>query len=248
MGRLSAVWRFLFGHSARAAVTLAVVAIAIALIPLLSSGSADTAWTRPPAPAEIQTENDLEQYVLSRTLWKAKPTVYPSSLRIAFHQQSIAHGRDHAAHISEGEPYAFSAGELTAEGSQYPGQVLYLVGRLKYRTRSPTPSGALSSKPMTDIELASPFSDRRVYGLAPQPVGVHTGEVAFVRVVIAAVGTGPSDHTVTYVIALEGLNKANDMAGSHTLRHYLDARRKSARRGEPDARSHSDVGHTGARM
>lgn len=223
MGRISTVWEFLFAGPARATVTLAlvaiIVAIAIPVIPLLSSGGAETTWTRPQAPAEIRTERDLAQYVLSRTLWKAKPTVYPNSLRIAFHNQSTARGRDHAAQISEGEPHAFSAGELTAEGRQFPGQVVYVVGRLKYRTESPTPSGALSTTPMTDIELSSPFSDRRVYGLAPQAVGVHTGEIAFARVVVAAVGTGPSDHTITYVIALEGLNRASEIGQSHTLKH-----------------------------
>ncbi len=226
---------FLFGDVHRTTATVGVLVLIVAVITLivaLSRGEtsrqivvsqlpATSAWMPLPAPEAIDSEADLARYVLSRSFWTAKPTVYSTSLAIAFRRQIDQSGASHAKVISDGEPKAYSAGELTAEGAHLAGRTLYLVGRLSFRTESPTQGGKWSVGPLTDIELSSPYSDRHVYGLLAKPPRAHTGDVVFVRAVVAGVGSGPASHTVTYIVALEGLNEAREVGRSRNLHNVI---------------------------
>ena len=178
---------FLFGDVTRTTATVSVLVLIVAVITLivtLSPGETShphsaPAWTALAAPEGIDSEADIAQYVLSRAFWTAKPSVYGKSLAIAFRRQIDETGPSHAKATSNGEPKAYSAGELTAEGAHLAGQAIYVVGRLTFRTESPTPAGTWSAGSLTDIELSAPHSDRRVYGLMARPVGAHTGDVVF---------------------------------------------------------------------
>jgi hypothetical protein len=226
---------FFFGDVHRTAVTVGVLVLLVAVLTLIVALSQDqtsrpvvvsqpastSGWTPPSAPSAIDSEAALSQYVLSRSLWTARPSVYGSSLTVALRQQVEANGRSHAEAISNGEPKAYSAGEFTAEGAHLAGRIVYVVGRLSFRAESPTRGGNWTPSALTDIELSSPVSDRHVYGVLAQPVGAHTGDVVFARAVVAGVGSGPVSHTVTYIVVLEGFNEARYVGRSRILKHLI---------------------------
>lgn len=210
------------------AVAIAIFTAVVAFITLLVTISYDhhTSWVRPRAPAVIESEAQLSDYVRSQPYWLAEPTVYPSAVKLAYEQQT-AHRGAWRAQVGHRALAAYTPGTLAAEGSLFAGRVIYLVGRLSFRSTSEKRRPQWTGHPLTDIELTAPYSHRPVTGLLVEPVVGHTQEVVVVRAVVVAVGPTSIPRSTAYVVGLEGLTPARDAGSNPSLQALIKEYRRA---------------------
>jgi hypothetical protein len=119
-------------------------------------------------PAGINSQAALAKYILSRPEWTSRPTVYPSSLSVAFARQTARHGRGHARAISTGKPVVLTPGDLAVRGAHYSDAVITLIARVASRTELPEPRW--NQRQLTAVLLAAPITRRCIFGLLAEPI------------------------------------------------------------------------------
>jgi hypothetical protein len=200
------------GVAATVLVGLLGVAVALLVSSHTSPGARATATSGTGAliapassapPGGIGSAADLGQYVLSRPIWQAPPSVLPDSLDIAFDDQAVSLGYTPVAD-NGGEPIAYSVPELVTIGASLAGEPVYVVGRIVSAVKSPVGTGGWTASPAEDIVLEGPGGGDRVYGLASAlGASAITGEIVFFPAVVAAVGELAGGRPTAYVISLD---------------------------------------------
>lgn len=178
----------------------AVVGYAISIA--LAGGQGTVGYTAPTAPASINSADDLGQYVRSRSIWGPKPTLFKSSLDLAF--KAPSDNAPSLAAVGNGTAIGYSASDLISQGATRSGQPVYVVGRIAGSVASPvgTDNWNLTEK-ATDIHVVGPSGSPVVYALVGSNGDVTNGHVVYFRAVVAAIGQTTAGLPTVYLIGLD---------------------------------------------
>jgi hypothetical protein len=172
------------------------------------TGQSTTGWVPPTQPEHIESEAELQQYVLSRSIWQSKPLLYAASIRFAFTEPEDSGAPKVAVVDEQGNAKAYSVAQLLAEGSHLAGEQIYVVGRVMSSVASTAHTDVpWTVSPVADDEISGPHNVGRIYALALGPPSSE-GEVVYFRAVVAAVGAASGPRPATYIIGLETPRRA----------------------------------------